>query len=151
MTDMIQVPVGFYVIKHPKGNVLFDTGNNDKIITDPSYWGAAFKALKPVNTPDVAIDTQLKKIGLTPDDINYVVVRATCTSTMAAMSGSSRSRPSSPEGRDRERVLAGARHRRPLHDRGHHAAALAQYRPAERREDDPARRRLDLFGDGTWS
>ena len=70
----IQVPVGFFVIKHPKGNVLFDTGNNDKIITDPCYWGASFKALKPVNTPDVAIDTQLQKIGLKPDDIKYVVV-----------------------------------------------------------------------------
>src|SRR6478672_693073 len=69
----IQVPVGFYVIRHPKGNVLFDTGNNDKIITDPSYWGASFTALKPVNTPDVAIDVQLQKIGLSPDDITYVV------------------------------------------------------------------------------
>src|SRR4051812_13262828 len=74
MEPMIQVPVGFYVIKHPKGTVLFDTGNNDKIITDPSYWGAAFNALKPVNTPDVAIDVQLKKIDLTPDDVTYVVV-----------------------------------------------------------------------------
>ena len=74
MEPPIQVPVGFYVVKHPKGNVLFDTGNNDKIITDPGYWGAAFTALKPVNTPDVAIDTQLKKIDLTPDDITYVVV-----------------------------------------------------------------------------
>jgi glyoxylase-like metal-dependent hydrolase (beta-lactamase superfamily II) len=70
----IQVPVGFFVIKHPKGNVLFDTGNNDRIIKDPSYWGASFEALKPVNTPDVAIDTQLEKIGLKPDDIKYVVV-----------------------------------------------------------------------------
>ena len=74
MEPPIQVPVGFYVVKHPKGNVLFDTGNNDKIITDPGYWGAAFNALKPVNTPDVAIDAQLKKIDLTPDDITYVVV-----------------------------------------------------------------------------
>src|SRR4051795_9470015 len=74
MEPAIQVPVGFYVIKHPKGNVLFDTGNNDKIITDPGYWGAAFTGLKPVNTPDVAIDAQLKKIDLTPDDITYVVV-----------------------------------------------------------------------------
>ena len=41
----IQVPVGFFVIKHPKGNVLFDTGNNDKIIKDPSYWGASFNAV----------------------------------------------------------------------------------------------------------
>ncbi len=70
----IVAPVGFYVIKHPKGNVVFDTGNNDRIITDPSYWGGAFTALKPVNTPDVAIDQQLKKIGLTPDDIKFVVV-----------------------------------------------------------------------------
>src|SRR5690606_12643591 len=70
----IQVPVGFYVITHPKGNALFDTGNNDRIITDPSYWGAAFTVLKPINTPDVAIDTQLEKIGLKPDDIKYVVV-----------------------------------------------------------------------------
>src|SRR5688572_7840273 len=70
----IKVPVGFYVIKHPKGNVLFDTGNNDNIIKDPSYWGANFDALKPVNTPDVAIDTQLQKIDLKPDDITYVVV-----------------------------------------------------------------------------
>lgn len=69
-----QVPVGFYVVRHPKGNVLFDTGNNDRIITDPSYWGAFVQALNPVRTPDVAIDVQLQKIGLKPDDIKYVVV-----------------------------------------------------------------------------
>jgi N-acyl homoserine lactone hydrolase len=73
-TDTIQVPVGFFVVMHPKGNVLFDTGNNDKILTDPSYWGPFFKALNPVVTPDVAIDAQLGKIGLKPDDIKYVVI-----------------------------------------------------------------------------
>jgi N-acyl homoserine lactone hydrolase len=72
--ETIKVPVGFFVVMHPKGNVLFDTGNNDKIITDPSYWGPAFQRLSPVNTPDMAIDTQLAKIGLKPDDIKYVVV-----------------------------------------------------------------------------
>ena len=70
----IQVPVGFFVVRHPKGNVLFDTGNNDRIITDPSYWGAFIQGLNPVRTPDVAIDAQLQKIGLRPDDIKYVVV-----------------------------------------------------------------------------
>jgi len=74
MEPPIQIPVGFYVIEHPKGTVLYDTGNNDKIIEDPSYWGPLFDALQPVNTPDVAIDVQLEKIGLTPDDIEYVVV-----------------------------------------------------------------------------
>lgn len=72
--DTIKVPVGFFVVMHPKGNVLFDTGNNDKIITDPSYWGPAFQRLSPVNTPDMAIDAQLGRIGLKPDDITHVVV-----------------------------------------------------------------------------
>lgn len=73
-STQIQVPVGFYVIRHPKGNVLFDTGNNDRIITDPGYWGAFIQAINPVRTPDVAIDVQLQKIGLTPDDIKFVAV-----------------------------------------------------------------------------
>ena len=34
----VQIPVGFFLIRHPKGDVLFDCGNNDKIITNPDYW-----------------------------------------------------------------------------------------------------------------
>ena len=73
-TGKITVPVAFFLIKHPKGNVLFDTGNNDKIITDPTYWGPLAAALEPGRSPDVAIDAQLDKIGVKPSDINYVVV-----------------------------------------------------------------------------
>jgi N-acyl homoserine lactone hydrolase len=46
-STQITVPVGFYVVKHPMGNFLFDTGNNDKIINDPSYWGPFIKGLTP--------------------------------------------------------------------------------------------------------
>ncbi|MFT4585655.1 MAG: N-acyl homoserine lactone hydrolase [Gammaproteobacteria bacterium] len=74
MEPQIRIPVAFFVIKHPKGNVLFDTGNNDKIITDPSYWGPNFAALKPVNTPDISIESQLARIDMKPDDFSYVVV-----------------------------------------------------------------------------
>ena len=42
----VTVPVGFFVVVHPKGNFLFDTGNNDKIITDPSYWGPFIQGLE---------------------------------------------------------------------------------------------------------
>ena len=62
------------MIQHPKGNVLFDTGNNDKIITQPDYWGPFIKALDPGRSPDIAIDAQLKKINMTPNDIKYVVL-----------------------------------------------------------------------------
>jgi N-acyl homoserine lactone hydrolase len=70
----VTIPVAFFVIQHPKGNVLFDTGNNDKIITQPDYWGPFIKALDPGRSPDIAIDAQLKKINMTPDDIKYVVL-----------------------------------------------------------------------------
>jgi glyoxylase-like metal-dependent hydrolase (beta-lactamase superfamily II) len=73
-TGKITIPVAFFLIKHPKGNVLFDTGNNDKIITDPTYWGPLAAALNPGRSPDVAIDAQLDKIGVKPSDINYVIL-----------------------------------------------------------------------------
>jgi hypothetical protein len=54
--------------------VLFETGNNDKIITDPTYWGPLATALTPGRSPDVAIDVQLDKVGVKPSDINYVIL-----------------------------------------------------------------------------
>jgi N-acyl homoserine lactone hydrolase len=71
----ITVPVAFFVIKHPKGNIMFDTGNNDRVITDPTYWGPLSAMLGPAaRKPEVAIEPQLEKIGLKPSDINYVVL-----------------------------------------------------------------------------
>ena len=54
--------------------MLFDCGNNDKIITDPDYWGPFVKALDPGRSPDIAIDAQLAKINVKPSDIKYVVL-----------------------------------------------------------------------------
>jgi glyoxylase-like metal-dependent hydrolase (beta-lactamase superfamily II) len=74
-TGKISVPVAFFLVKHPKGNVIFDTGNNDKVITDPTYWGPLAQMLGDASrTPDLAIDAQLDKIGVKPSDINYVVL-----------------------------------------------------------------------------
>lgn len=74
MEPKIRIPVAFFVIKHPRGNVLFDTGNNDRIIDDPSYWGPNFGSLKPTNTPEISIESQLARLDMKPDDFNYVVV-----------------------------------------------------------------------------
>lgn len=68
-------PVGFYVIKHPKGNVIFDTGNNDKTITNPDgWWGPLAKGFGLKMTKDDAMAAQLAKIGMKTTDIKYVVV-----------------------------------------------------------------------------
>jgi N-acyl homoserine lactone hydrolase len=73
-TERILIPVAFFLIKHPKGNVLFDTGDNDKIIQDPTYWGPLASMLDRGTNPDLAIDTQLGKVGLKSSDINYVIL-----------------------------------------------------------------------------
>src|SRR4029450_9875469 len=68
-------PVAFYVIKHPKGNVMFDTGNNDKTITNAAGWGGPVaKGVGLKMTQNDAIPAQLAKIGLTTKDIKYVAV-----------------------------------------------------------------------------
>jgi len=71
----ITIPVGFYVIKHAKGVVLFDTGNNDKTIRDAAgYWGPLAKGLGLKMTADDAIDVQLAKIGVKPSDVKFVIL-----------------------------------------------------------------------------
>jgi N-acyl homoserine lactone hydrolase len=58
-------PVSFYVIKHPKGNVMFDTGNNDKTITNADgWWGPLAKGFGLKMTQNDAIPAQLAKIDL---------------------------------------------------------------------------------------
>ncbi|HSB41338.1 MAG TPA: N-acyl homoserine lactonase family protein [Methylomirabilota bacterium] len=68
-------PVSFYVIKHPKGNVIFDTGNNDKTITNADgWWGPLAKGFGLKMTQNDAMAAQLAKIGLKTSDIKYVAV-----------------------------------------------------------------------------
>jgi len=68
-------PVGFYVIKHPKGNVIFDTGNNDNTITNADgWWGPLAKGFGLKMTANDATDAQLAKIGMKTSDIKYVVL-----------------------------------------------------------------------------
>jgi glyoxylase-like metal-dependent hydrolase (beta-lactamase superfamily II) len=72
--EKFMIPVGFFLIKHPKGNVLFDTGDNDKVITDTTYWGPLAGLLDKGVSADLAIDTQLGKVGIKASDINYVIL-----------------------------------------------------------------------------
>lgn len=70
------LPVSAYLIKHPKGLVLIDTGwhtdvrkDQKKYIGWPHY--EAFKAMLPENQ---AINEQLALMGILPKDIDYVVI-----------------------------------------------------------------------------
>jgi N-acyl homoserine lactone hydrolase len=72
--EKIIVPVGFFLIKHPKGNIMFDTGDNDKLVADKTYWGPMAAMLDKGVDPNLTIDAQLGKIGMKASDINYVIL-----------------------------------------------------------------------------
>lgn len=70
------VPAAFYLIKHPQGYVLFDTGVNDREIAAPgSVWPrAAIEYFGLAKRPEQSIEGQLAKAGVTAADIRYVVI-----------------------------------------------------------------------------
>ncbi len=69
------VPVPFFLIQHPNGNVLYDTGMNIGVAQDKiKHWS---EAVCSVYDPDMKEEdfcvNQLKKMGIEPEDINYVI------------------------------------------------------------------------------
>jgi N-acyl homoserine lactone hydrolase len=67
-------PYFFYVIRHPDGTVLFDSGAHPDLRTDPeSRLGAAAADFQVRLSADDAIEPGLASIGLTPQDIDVVV------------------------------------------------------------------------------
>ncbi len=64
-----------WIIDHPKGLVVFDTGNNVAITDNcKGYWAPGIcDFLKPVQTREDVIDMQLKKLGYSLDKVKVVV------------------------------------------------------------------------------
>jgi len=74
----ITIPVSMWILKHPKGIVVFDTGNNvaisDGADNCKKYWAAGnCDFLKPSQTRADVIDQQLAKLGIKVDDVKVVV------------------------------------------------------------------------------
>ena len=70
----IESPMPIFLITHPKGNVLFDTGPHPDVFKDAaSRWGGLAKAFEPIGDKKSGILALLKGIGFMPGDIRYVV------------------------------------------------------------------------------
>jgi len=70
-----EVPVPFFLVRHPLGLVLFDTGNALEVATDKlGHWGADVVAsYDPAMRPDEHVVAQLAFAGVAPDQIRFVV------------------------------------------------------------------------------
>jgi len=72
--ELFTIPVPSYLITHPKGNVVFDTGVHCQVITDAEgRLGPIAKTFVSRTKPGEEIVSQLTKFDLTPNDIRYVI------------------------------------------------------------------------------
>ncbi|MBS4729018.1 N-acyl homoserine lactonase family protein [Mycobacterium sp. SM1] len=72
------IPMPAYLIEHPKGLVLFDTGLVPAAATDPEgVYGELAGLLGLRFRPEQAIDRQLAALGYATSDVRYVVVSHT--------------------------------------------------------------------------
>lgn len=72
----ILIPINMWVIDHPKGVVVYDTGNHVNISDGncPSHWAqGACDFLQPSQTRADVIDKQLEKLGYSVDDVKVVI------------------------------------------------------------------------------
>ncbi len=76
----VRAPITAYAIEHRDGLVLFDTGADPKLVSDPNYINSPIGRfiLKKVFRLDIepkdALDQQLETIGLSASDVSKVVI-----------------------------------------------------------------------------
>ena len=72
----IMIPINMWIIDHPMGLIVYDTGNNVAISDGncTSHWNEGFCGLlQPSQTRDDVIDKQLEKVGLSAGDVKIVI------------------------------------------------------------------------------
>jgi glyoxylase-like metal-dependent hydrolase (beta-lactamase superfamily II) len=71
----VTIPVPAFLIEHPKGLVLFDTGLSPDAAGAPqSVYGELATAFDMQFSKEVTIENQLRIRGYSPEDVRYVVV-----------------------------------------------------------------------------
>lgn len=70
------LPVSAYLIVHPKGNVLIDTGWDTIYATQRprQLFGMVDRISAPIIAADEGIDSKLHNLGLVPSDLNHVYI-----------------------------------------------------------------------------
>ena len=67
----LELPVSCYLIEHPMGMVLIDTGWDSKYATERSNYFLN-SISRPVIKQDESVDCKLKQLGIAPSEIDYL-------------------------------------------------------------------------------
>ena len=70
------IPVPFFLIRHGKDWVAYDTGNNAQVAVDPiKYWSKPVcDAYTPIMKPHEYFSIQIKKLGITTQKLHSVIM-----------------------------------------------------------------------------
>lgn len=72
--ESFHVPVPFFLIDHPQGFVLYDTGcAYETIHNKHEHWGDVVAAYDPVLTEEEWVVNAIQKVGVKAEDIKYVI------------------------------------------------------------------------------
>jgi len=72
--DGVEVPVPFFLIRHPQGDVLVDGGNPLAVARDPhAHWGALADVFEVHMTEEQHSVAQLRRLGVGPDSVGHVL------------------------------------------------------------------------------
>jgi glyoxylase-like metal-dependent hydrolase (beta-lactamase superfamily II) len=70
----VEVPVPFFLIRHPEGNVLVDGGNPLAVARDPrAHWGELADVFTVLMTEDQHCAAQLARAGIAADAVTHIV------------------------------------------------------------------------------
>ena len=74
--NQMLLPVSAYLIVHPKGNVLIDTGWDTKYAHErpKQLLGLVDRISAPIITDGEGIDSKLSSVGLRPDEIDHIFI-----------------------------------------------------------------------------
>jgi N-acyl homoserine lactone hydrolase len=73
-SETIDLPVSSALIRHKRGNVLFDTGCHPSVVDNAEgRWGPLAKVMNPIMSVGETLLPSLACTGLEPDDIDIVV------------------------------------------------------------------------------
>src|SRR5205085_2293079 len=72
--ETIELPVPSFLIRHPHGNVLFDTGCHPSVAEHADErWGGMAKFMRPIFAAEDNLLTALHQLGFQPTDIDVVI------------------------------------------------------------------------------
>ena len=69
-----EIPVPWFLIKHPEGDVVIDGGNAIEVAIDKhTHWGAVLNAYDPVMKKSENCVEQAKSVGTNIEDVRYLI------------------------------------------------------------------------------